>query len=42
MFWEYSPSSTKIASDWLRAKNSLVDEKEKKKKRERKRKEKNV
>ena len=28
MFWEYSPSSTNIASDWLRAKNSTVDEEE--------------
>ena len=32
MFWEYSPSSTKIASDWLRAKYSLVDEEERKRK----------
>ena len=28
MFWEYSPSSTNIASDWLRAESSLVDEEE--------------
>ena len=26
MFWEYSPSSANIASDWLRAKSSPVDE----------------
>ena len=28
MFWEYSPSSTNIASDWLRAKSFPVDEEE--------------
>ena len=28
MFWEYSPSSANIASDWLRAKSSPVDEEE--------------
>ena len=28
MFWEYSPSSTNIASDWLRAESSPVDEEE--------------
>ena len=28
MFWEYSPSSTNIGSDWLRAKSSPVDEEE--------------
>ena len=28
MFWEYSPSSANIASDWLRAESSLVDEEE--------------
>ena len=28
MFWEYSPSSANIASDWLRAKSSHVDEEE--------------
>ena len=28
MFWEYSPSSANIASDWLRAKSSAVDEEE--------------
>ena len=28
MFWEYSPSSVNIASDWLRAKSSPVDEEE--------------
>ena len=26
MFWEHSPSSTDIASDWLGAKSSSVDE----------------
>jgi len=30
MFWEYSPYSTKLASDWLRAESSLVDEEGKK------------
>ena len=24
MFWEYSPSSANIASDWLRAKRALL------------------
>ena len=28
MFWEYSPSSANIASDWLRAKSSPADEEE--------------
>ena len=28
MFWEYSPSSANIASDWLRAESSPADEKE--------------
>ena len=28
IFWEYSPSSANIASDWLRAKSSPVDEEE--------------
>ena len=28
MFWVYSPSSANIASDWLRAKSSTVDEEE--------------
>ena len=28
MFWEYSPYSTNIASDWLRAESSPVDEEE--------------
>ena len=28
MLWEYSPSSVNIASDWLRAKRSPVDEEE--------------
>ena len=32
MFWEYSPSSANIASDWLRAKSSPVDEEERKRK----------
>ena len=27
MFWEYSPSSTNLVSDWLRAESSPVDEK---------------
>ena len=27
-FWEYSPSSANIASDWLRAKSSPVNEEE--------------
>ena len=29
-FWDYSPSSANIASDWLQAKCSPVDEKERK------------
>ena len=33
MFWEYSAYLTNLASDWLRAENSPVDEKERKKKR---------
>ena len=28
MFWEYSPSSANLASDWLRAKSSPVDDEE--------------
>ena len=28
MFWEYSPSSANIASDWLQAKSSPEDEEE--------------
>ena len=28
MFWEYSPSSTNLVSDWLRAECSPVDEEE--------------
>ena len=28
MFWEYSPSSTNIASDWLQAESSPEDEEE--------------
>ena len=28
MFWEYSPCSTNLASDWLRAKIFPVDEEE--------------
>ena len=28
MFWEYSPSSANLASDWLRAESSPVDEEE--------------
>ena len=28
MFWEYSPNSANIASDWLRAESSPVDEEE--------------
>ena len=30
MFWEYSPSSANIASDWLRPKSSPVDKEERK------------
>ena len=30
MFWEHSASSANIASDWLRAKSSPVDEEERK------------
>jgi len=30
MFWEYSPSSANIASDWLRPKSSPVDKGERK------------
>ena len=26
MFWEYSPYSTNLASDWLRAESSPLDE----------------
>ena len=32
MFWEYSPSSTNLVSDWLRAESSPVDEEERKRK----------
>ena len=28
MFWEYSPSSVNLASDWLRAESPPVDEEE--------------
>ena len=28
MFWEYSPGSANIASDWLRSKSSPADEEE--------------
>ena len=28
MLWEYSPSSANLASEWLRAKSSPVDEEE--------------
>ena len=28
MFWEYSPSSTNLVSDWLKAESSPVDEEE--------------
>ena len=28
MFWEYSPTSMNLASDWLRAESSPVDEEE--------------
>ena len=28
MFWEYSPNSVKLASDWLRAESSPVEEEE--------------
>ena len=31
MFWEYLPYLMNLASDWLRAESSPVDEKEKKK-----------
>ena len=34
MLWEYSPSSVNIASDWLRAKSSPVDDEEIKNKRD--------
>ena len=30
MFWEYSPYSMKLTSDWLRVESSPVDEEEKK------------
>ena len=33
MFWEYSPSSVNLASDWLRAESPPVDERKKKKKK---------
>ena len=32
MFWEYSPSSTNLVSDWLRAESYPVDEEERKRK----------
>ena len=32
MFWEYSPYSTNLASDWLSAESSPVDEEEKERK----------
>ena len=32
MFWEYSPSSTNLASDWLRVESSPVDQEERKRK----------
>ena len=32
MFWEYSPYSTNLASDWLRAESSPVDGEGRKKK----------
>ena len=32
IFWEYSPSSANIASDWLRAKSSPADEEERNRK----------
>ena len=28
MFWEYSPGSTNLVSDWLKAQSSPVDEEE--------------
>ena len=31
MFWEYSPYSTNLVSDWLRAESSPVNEEERKK-----------
>ena len=31
MFWEYSPYSTNLASDWLRADSSTVEEEGRKK-----------
>jgi len=41
MFWEYSPSSENLASDWLRAKRVLLwMRKNKKKRKKEKRKEK--
>ena len=33
MFWEYLPYSTNLASDWLRAESSPVDEEERKEKK---------
>ena len=33
MFWEYSSYSTNLASDWLRAESSPVDEKERQKRK---------
>ena len=30
MFWEYSPSSVNLASDWQRVESSPVDEEERK------------
>ena len=29
-FWEYSPSSANVASDWLKAESSPMDEEERK------------
>ena len=40
MIWEYSSYSTNLASDWLRAESSPVDEEERKKEKKRKKKEK--
>ena len=40
MFWEYSASSTNLASDWLRTKSSPVDEEERKEEEKEKKKKK--
>ena len=42
MFWEHSPYSTNIASDWRRAESSPVDEEGRKKEKRKEKKEKRM